>query len=587
MNAFELRERYQDFFSALGHRRLPSASLVPENDPSVLFTTAGMHPLVPFLLGESHPLGKRLVNVQRCLRTGDIDVVGDDSHLTFFEMLGNWSLGDYFKRESLVWSYQFLIGELGVDPADLAVTFFGGDQFVDRDDLSEGIWRSLGIPSDRIFPLTKKENWWGPVGRIGPCGPDSEIFIDTGKSAHPGCQPGCNCGKWLEIWNNVFMEFNQTIDGSYERLLQRNVDTGMGLDRTLWVLNGFNDLYKIDTLSPIILGIENLTGKDYEENKRPFRIIADHLRASTLAIADGVYPANLEAGYIVRRLIRRAVRFGHNLGIQGQFCATLAQIVLNIFVPLYPGIDLHRQRIIDEIQSEETKFEATLERGLKQYQKVIEKISRGEERMVPGDLAFDLFETYGFPLQITKELAGEQGFEVDEQGFQNCMVSHKDISRQGSDLKYKGGLADQTYKTTRLHTATHLLQAALRQVLGNTVQQMGSNITPDRLRFDFRYSEKLTDEQIKRAEDLVNDLVKQDWPVTMEVMPLEKAQSEGALAFFGEKYGEQVKVYTIGHFSKEVCGGPHVSHTAELGLFKIVKQEAVGRGLRRVKGTLT
>jgi alanyl-tRNA synthetase len=586
IQAKELRESYQQFFEARGHKRVHSAPLLPENDPTVLFTTAGMHPLVPFLLGEPHPLGRRLVDVQKCLRTDDIDEVGDASHLTFFEMLGNWSLGDYFKQESLTWSFEFLTQVLKLDPARLAVTVFEGDKDAPRDDESAEIWRQLGIPDERIHFLPKKDNWWGPAGATGPCGPDSEIFFDTGKPGHPGCAPGCSCGKWFEIWNNVFMEYEKTSDGRFIKLKQRNVDTGMGVDRTVAVLNGYDEVFRVDTLAPLIEQVQVLSGKKYAENPKAFRIIADHVRAASFAIADGANPSNVEAGYIVRRLIRRAVRYGRDLGITNSFCAGLSGIVLDIFGEAYPELVQNRAHITDELEREEAKFKGTLERGLREYTKTVDRIREKNGTSIPAEEAFDLYETYGFPLPLTVELAREQGLSVDEEGFERLYKEHKEISRRGMEAKFKGGLADHAEETTRLHTATHLLHQALRQVLGTSVHQMGSNITAERLRFDFSYPEKLTPEQLKTVEDIVNEQIKNDLPVSIDLMTLDQATGSGALAFFGDKYGEQVKVYTIGGFSKEVCGGPHVNHTGELPRFKIAKQESVGQGVRRIRAVL-
>lgn len=586
MKASELRERYLKFFEARGHKRIPSAPLIPENDPTVLFTTAGMHPLVPFLLGEPHPLGSRLTNVQKCIRTNDIEEVGDPAHLTFFEMLGNWSLGDYFKQESLTWSYEFLTQELGIDPRRLAVTVFAGDADAPRDEESAAIWRGLGIPAGRIYYLPKADNWWGPAGVTGPCGPDSEIFYDTGRPDHPGCQPGCPCGKWFEIWNNVFMEYEKTAEGTYLKLRQRNVDTGMGVERTIVALNAADDVYTIDTLWPLVEEIERLTGRTYAENLKPFRVIADHIRTATFAIADGAMPSNVEAGYVVRRLVRRAVRHARDLGIHQNFTAGLSGCVVDLLGEVYPNLVERRAEIASALDREETRFKATLERGLRQYEKLTERLRAEGAQRISGAEAFDLFETYGFPLPLTVELAREQGFTVDEAGFEAEYQRHRALSRQGSEQKFKGGLADHAAQTTRLHTATHLLHQALRQALGPDVRQMGSNITAERLRFDFSYPERLTDEQIQAVERIVNEQIRRNLPVSMEIMPLEEALRAGALAFFGEKYGEQVKVYTIGDFSKEVCGGPHVSHTAELGSFKITKQEAVGQGVRRIRAVV-
>ena len=586
MKADELRERYQRFFEARGHKRIRSAPLLPENDPTVLFTTAGMHPLVPFLLGEPHPLGKRLVNVQKCIRTNDIDEVGDPSHLTFFEMLGNWSLGDYFKRESLAWSYEFLTRELGMDAKRLGVTVFAGDADAPRDDESAAVWRSLGIPDESIFFLPKADNWWGPAGATGPCGPDSEMFFDTGRPDHPGCRPGCACGKWFEVWNNVFMEYNKTAEGRFVKLAQQNVDTGMGVERTLAVLGGHDDIFRIETLYPLVERVEHMSGRRYDDDPRPFRVIVDHVRASTFAVADGAAPSNVEAGYVVRRMIRRAVRYGRDLGIQSSFGAELSGAVVDRFAHAYPELAQHRDRIADEIDREESKFKKTLERGLREYQKVSERTrAHGGDAISAAD-AFDLFETFGFPLPFTVELAREQGLAVDEAGFDKLNQEHKDISRRGIEQKFKGGLADHAVQTTRLHTATHLLHQALRQVLGPGVRQMGSNITVERLRFDFSHEDKLTPEQIQAVEAIVNRHIAADLPVAFEVMPLGDALGSGALAFFGEKYGDRVKVYSIGGFSKEVCGGPHVSRTGELGRFRITKQEAVSQGVRRIRAVL-
>jgi len=586
MNAQELKDRYIRFFEQRGHRAAPSASLLPENDPTVLFTTAGMHPLVPFLLGEPHPQGKRLVNVQRCIRTNDIDEVGDTTHLTFFEMLGNWSLGDYFKQESLTMSYAFLTEVLQIDPAQLAVTVFAGDQDAPRDDESAGIWRRLDIPDERIFFLPKADNWWGPAGHTGPCGPDSEIFYNSGLADHPGCRPGCPCGRWLEIWNNVFMAYNKEADGSYTYLSQRNVDTGMGVERTLMALQGRQDTFMIDTLAPLVAALERLTGRPYAENPVPFRVIVDHLRAATFAIADGALPSNVEAGYVVRRLIRRAVRYGRELGINHNFCAEMAGAVITEMGAAYPHLIGQSETIAEALDREEMRFKQTLERGLKQVQKVVAQVQAAGESQISGEAAFDLFETYGFPLPLTAELAVEQGLTVDQAGFEAAYERHRALSRLAQQRSYRGGLADHADQTTRLHTASHLLQAALRQVLGEGVRQMGSNITSERLRFDFSHPNRLSEDELAEVEQIVNRQIARDLEVSVMVKSLQQALDEGALAFFGDKYGEQVKVYSIGDFSKEVCGGPHVSRTGELGRFKILKQEAVGHGVRRIRATL-
>jgi alanyl-tRNA synthetase len=586
MNSKDIREGYIHFFEGRGHRRILSAPLIPENDPSVLFTNAGMHPLVPFLLGEAHPLGKRLTGCQKCIRTNDIDEVGDTSHLTFFEMLGNWSLGDYFKEESLAWSFEYLTCVLNIPLARLAVTVFSGDRDAPRDELAAQIWRKLGMPAERVFYLPKSDNWWGPAGITGPCGPDSEIFYDTGLPDHPGCGPGCACGKWLEIWNNVFLEYTKTTDGGYNRLDQRNIDTGLGLERSLAALSGQEDIFRIDTLWPLVEQVERISNRVYTENPRPFRIIVDHLRAATFAIADGALPSNTEAGYVVRRLIRRAVRFGRELGIEHPFLGTLSGAVVDLFHEVYPELVSRQAAISAAIAAEESKFQNTLQRGMRQYQRVAGALVEGGEDTLSGTAVFDLFETYGFPLELTVELAHEQGLKVDEAGFQASYAAHRQSSRDRLDQKYLGGLADQSEQTTRLHTASHLLQAALRQVLGTHVHQMGSNITPERLRFDFSHPEKIAPSQLAEVEEIVNRQIQADLPVTMEMMSLQAAQERGALAFFSEKYGEQVKVYSIGSFSCEVCRGPHVPHTSLLGHFKIIKEEAVKHGVRRIRAIL-
>jgi alanyl-tRNA synthetase len=586
MDAVELRNRYLKFFEARAHRVIPAAPLLPENDPTVLFTTAGMHPLVPFLLGEPHPLGRRLVNFQKCIRTNDIDEVGDPSHLTFFEMLGNWSLGDYFKKESLTWSHEFLVRELGIDLKRLAVTVFAGDADAPRDDVSASIWHRLGIPGSRIYYLPKADNWWGPAGLTGPCGPDSEIFFDTGRPDHAGCRPGCACGKWFEIWNNVFMEYNKTLDGKYLRLQQRNVDTGMGVERTIAVLNGFDDIFQVETVAPLVLAVETLTDHTYLEHPASFRIIADHLRAAVFAIADGALPSNVEAGYVVRRMVRRAVRQGRELGIKNNFCGWLSQSVIETMGDIYPKLVSRAESISQALDEEETKFKRTLDRGLRQYHKLENRLQMHNQTVISGEQAFDLFETHGFPLELTEELAHEHGLTVDRAGFHTARQMHQELSRQTSAGAYRGGLADHAAQTTRLHTATHLLHQALRTVLGEHVSQRGSNITVERLRFDFSHPEKLSLQEISAVEALVNAQIEARLPVNLEVTTLEQALERGALAFFGEKYGEQVKVYSIGNFSKEVCGGPHVANTGELGHLRILKEESVGRGIRRIRAVL-
>lgn len=594
MTAEELRKKYIDFFTQKGHAHISGKSLIPENDPTVLFTTAGMHPLVPYLLGQEHPAGNRLVNYQKCIRTGDIDEVGDPSHLTFFEMLGNWSLGDYFKEGAIEMSFEFLTSPqwLGISPEKLSVTCFEGDDEVPRDEESAGIWRSLGIPDERIYFLPREDNWWGPAGETGPCGPDSEMFIDTGREAcGPDCRPGCSCGKYFEIWNDVFMQYNKQHDGSYLPLNRKCVDTGMGIERTAAILQGKDSVYDIEMFTPIIEGIESITGHRYHRNEAvdaSIRIIADHIKTSVFILGDeqAVKPSNLGQGYILRRLIRRAVRHGRKLGLEQHFLAELAETVIEIYGAVYPILDRNRDAILKELEAEEERFFATLKKGEHEFEKMLPGLLKNPKKIIPGRIAFKLYDTYGFPIEITEELAGEHSLSVDREGFTAAFEKHQELSKKGAEKTFKGGLADQSEHTTALHTATHLLHKALRMVLGDHVQQKGSNITPERLRFDFVHPEKMSPEEIQKVEDIVNDVIRKDLPVTMEVMDLEEAQEAGALAFFESKYGEQVKVYSVGDFSKEVCGGPHVEHTGQLGTFKIKKEQSSSAGVRRIRAVL-
>lgn len=590
MTAKELRKKFLDFFVEKGHKVLPSASLIPENDPTTLFISAGMHPLVPYLLGEPHPLGKRLTDVQKCLRTGDIECVGDTYHHTFFEMLGNWSLGDYWKGEMIPWSFEFLTKELGIPVEKISVTVFAGDEDAPRDDETAALWEKMGIPKERIYFLGKEHNWWGPAGQTGPCGPDTEMFFDTGKDlCGSECHPGCGCGKYIEIWNDVFMQYNKTAEGKFEPLVQKNIDTGMGVDRTIAILSGLDDDYKTELFWPIIEEIEEVSGKSYgeEANKKPMRVIADHLRAATFVVADGIAPSNTEQGYVLRRLIRRAVRFGKMLGIEMAFTSRVAQAVMDALGDVYPEIVGEKTRVFEELNREEEKFSRTLSRGMKEFEKNVLGLSSGEQ--LPGKAAFFLYETYGFPIELTREMAGERGILVNEEEFEAAQAEHQKKSRMGSEKKFAGGLADHSEAATKYHTATHLLHAALRKILGPEVRQVGSNITAERLRFDFTWPEKLTEEEIKLVEDLVNQKIQENLPVTMETMGLEEAKEKGALAFFEQKYAEQVKVYTVGPstgsglpFSREVCGGPHVTNTGEIGKIKITKEESCGAGRRRI-----
>ena len=594
MKADELRRKYIEFFVSKNHTEISGKSLIPENDPTVLFTTAGMHPLVPYILGETHPAGARLVDYQKCIRTGDIEAVGDPSHLTFFEMLGNWSLGDYFKEEAIRMSYEFLTDSawLGIDPSDLSVTVFAGDEDVPRDDESAAVWRSLGIPDERIYFLPRSDNWWGPAGETGPCGPDSEMFIDTGRPAcGDDCRPGCHCGKYFEVWNDVFMQYKKTQDGSYVAMDRKCVDTGMGIERTIAILQGKQSVYETEVFSGIISTIERLSGKRYGESEdldTSFRIIADHARTSVFILGDerGVAPSNVGQGYILRRLIRRAIRHARKLGILGPFLSELTDVIIAQYAHAYPELEKQRGFVNIELPAEEEKFSITLQKGEHEFEKLLPNLLKGNQRIIPGRLAFKLYDTYGFPVELTEELAAEHGFTVDRAGFDTAFEKHQEASRAGAEKTFKGGLADNSEMTTALHTATHLLHKALRMVLGEHVGQKGSNITADRLRFDFTHPDRMTDEELKRVEDLVNEQIARDLPVTMEMMTLEEAKAAGAIAFFESKYGEQVKVYSVGDFSKEVCGGPHVEHTGVLGHFTIQKEQSSSSGVRRIKAVL-
>ena len=592
LTANELRQKYIDFFVSKGHTQISGASLVPENDPTVLFTTAGMHPLVPYILGAEHPSGKRLTDYQKCIRTGDIEAVGDPHHLTFFEMLGNWSLGDYFKKEAIGFSFEFLTEVLGLDASQLSVTVFAGDSLVPRDEEAASTWESLGIDRERIFFLPREDNWWGPAGETGPCGPDSEMFIDTGRPAcGPDCRPGCSCGKYFEIWNDVFMGYKKNADGSYTEMERKCVDTGMGIERTIAILQGKKSVYETEVFTSILAGIEKLSNKHYsdqEESDISFRILADHIRTSVFILGDpkGMAPSNVGQGYILRRLIRRAVRHGHKLGIEGSFLGELALCVLDLYGKPYPELLENKDFILKELAAEETKFSETLLKGEREFEKMLPNLLKGSSRQLSGRTAFKLYDTYGYPIELTKELANEHGFTVDEEGFKEAFEKHQQISRSGAEQQFKGGLADHSDKTTALHTATHLLHKSLRTVLGEHVGQKGSNITVDRLRFDFTHPSPMTSEEVQQVEDMVNEQISRKLPVSCETMTLDEARDQGAIAFFESKYGEQVKVYSIGDFSKEVCGGPHVENTSTMGHFKILKEQSSSAGVRRIKAIL-
>ena len=644
--ANELRSLFLKFFESKGHKVIPSASVIPENDPTVLFTTAGMHPLVPYLMGEKHPMGTRLTDVQKCIRTGDIDDVGDPSHLTFFEMLGNWSLGDYFKEQMIPWSWEFLTSKdwLGLDPDRLAFTVFAGDEDCPRDEVAANLWRAQGVKDDHLFYLPKKHNWWGPAGITGPCGPDTEMFIIKDQPpCGPDCSPACSCGRYLEIWNDVFMQYEKQADGTFVPLKQKNVDTGMGLERTFCVLMGANTVYETEIFAGIIGKIEELSGRKYgedEETSRSIRIVSDHMRTATFIIGDdrGVTPSNVDQGYVLRRLIRRAVRHGMKLGMPEGFTCEIAKVIINQYQDNYPELGRHADFILEQLKLEEERFQRTLKKGQAEFEKVygnmqrkkaafealkadkgnadvvaaalkqlppspenvpvIEKIKAGEIddatidgllagcARIDGRSAFKLYDTYGFPIEITCEMAAEKGIQVDVEGFEERFKKHQETSHAGAEQRFTGGLADNSEVTAKLHTATHLLHAALRKVLGPEVAQKGSNITAERLRFDFSFGRKMTDEEKAEVERLVNESIQAHAPIICEEMTVAEAKAQGAIGLFESKYGERVKVYTMGEFSKEICGGPHASNTGDLKSFKIKKEEASSAGVRRIKAVI-
>ena len=590
MNSAELRRKYIEFFVSKGHKEIKSAPLIPENDPTCLFTTAGMHPLVPYLQGQSHPLGTRLVDVQKCIRTGDIDEVGDPVHLTFFEMLGNWSLGDYFKEEAIRFSFEFLTSKeyLNIPLEKFAVTVFAGDEDAPFDEEAYNLWRSLGVAADRIAKRPKCDNWWGPAGQTGPCGPDTEMFYWTGEGEAPAVFDPEN-KLWVEIWNDVFMQYNKLADGTYEPLAQRNVDTGMGLERVTAVLQGKASCYETEIFAPIFAEIDAVRGLTQAPEKRTSseRIIADHLRAATFIIGDGVTPGNVDQGYVLRRLIRRAIREGRKLGITEHFTGRIAKVVIREFGGFYHELADNQQKIVEELDMEEKLFAAALERGTREFEKLIARVPEHVvKKQISGKNAFYLYETFGFPLELTVEMAKEHNFEVDKDGFAAAYEKHQALSRSGAEQRFKGGLADNSEATAKLHSATHLLQAALRKVLGNHVEQRGSNITAERLRFDFSHPEKMTPEQLKEVEDLVNEAISRKLPIECVEMSVDEARAAGAMGLFGDRYSERVKVYTMGDVSKEICGGPHAANTGDLGHFKILKEESSSRGVRRIKAVL-
>jgi alanyl-tRNA synthetase len=636
MTAKELRRSFIEFFAKKhGHAEISSASLIPENDPTVLFTTAGMHPLVPYLMGEKHPAGTRLVDVQKCVRTDDIDEVGDPTHCTFFEMLGNWSLGDYFKKEAISWSYEYLTspvaeGGLGLDPARLMVSCFAGDKDAPRDDEAAAVWEGLGFkrydnaaPTDKklIYFYEKKKNWWGPAGHIGPCGPDTEMFYDLnpelpGGEHRPGasetlknkyrladrpesCHANCECGRYVEIWNDVFMQYNKQPDGSFVPLKQQNVDTGMGFERVLAIIQGKPTHYETELFLPVMEMIAEMSrkGAGAEINAADFsfssRIIADHIRAAVFIMGDpwGVTPSNLDQGYILRRLIRRAIRHGRKIGITESFITKLAEKFVEMYGDVYPEVAARREHIVNNLKLEEEKFGKTLETGLREMKKTWppEKAG-GHKEICEGDKAFYIYETYGFPIELIEEELTKYGYTIESKTFRTCfeeaMKKHQETSRAGSEMKFAGGLADHSEEVRKLHTATHLLHKALKMVLGDEVNQKGSNITAERLRFDFNFPQKMTPEQVKKVEEIVNEQIKRSLPVSYEITTVDDAKSKGAVGLFEHKYGDQIKVYSMGDFSTEICGGPHADNTGDLKSFKIIKEEASSAGVRRIKAVI-
>lgn len=583
MNADQLRKAFLDFMQRENHALISYAPLLPENDASVLFTTAGMHPLVPYLLGETHPAGKRLANYQKCLRTNDIDEVGDATHLTLFEMLGNWSIGAYWKEEALRLSYRLLTEVFGHDPARLHVTCFAGDDDAPRDEEAAAIWRSIGIPAERIHFLGKEHNWWGPAGATGPCGPDSEVFFDSQPAGPSDETPATNPGRFWELANNVFIQYDKQADGSFQPLALRSIDVGVGLERNLMVLQGVESVYDTDLFQPLMRAIGE---RARSHDLFAMRVIADHVRAASFVLAEGVRPGNSDQAYVVRRLIRRTVRYGRKLGIEGSFLADLSDPLIESLGDAYPELRANYDAIRKALREEEQRFQSSLARGEREFARVVEHARSRGQRELSGQSCFRLYDTFGFPIELTSELAAQEGLTVDRAGFEAAFAAHQAQSRQGAAARFAGGLAERNPITTKLHTATHLLQAALRLHLGEHVVQRGSNITSERLRFDFSHGERLSSEQLAQVEAWVNRQIEADLPVTWSEMSLQEARARGALGLFEERYGERVKAYAIGDVSIEVCGGPHVEHTGELGHFRIIKEEAVGAGVRRIKALL-
>jgi alanyl-tRNA synthetase len=607
-----LRQAFIQFFSQRGHAVIPSASLIPEHDPSVLFTTAGMHPLVPYLLGEAHPLGARLANVQKCIRTQDIDEVGDQRHTTFFEMLGAWSLGDYFKESIIPWTFEFFTDVLKFSPERLFVSVFQGDDAVPQDADAVALWqaefRKAGIDATlapatvldvlsghRIFQYGRDKNWWGPAGATGPCGPDTEVFYDTGRPHDPHfgpfCHPNCDCGRFVEIANDVFIEYNKTQESEFLPLSKKNVDIGWGLERMVAMVRGLASIFETDVFAPAIAHLAELSGRQYGSDpavSRSMEVIADHVRAATFLLGDDhhVVPANVDQGYVLRRFIRRAIRHGRQLEVRSPFLQTIANVYVDTMGALYPELRRNRQRILDELSAEELLFARTIESGERHFWRLVSGRRAGSDCVITGDEAFHLYDTYGFPLEMTEELARENGFSVDRSGYHAAFARHQDLSRAGAEQRFAGGLADHADRTIRMHTATHLLHTALRRILGSHVQQKGSNITQERFRFDFSHNTKLSADELQRVEDLINEQVARALPVYYTEMQVDAALASGVIGNFEDRYGDLVKVYTIGDFSREICGGPHVANTRYVGRVKLVKEEASSKGIRRIKATV-
>ena len=588
METIDLKDKYLKFFESKGHKVIPSAPIIPENDPTCLFNTAGMQPLVPYLKGEPHPEGKRLTDVQKCFRTNDLDSIGDTTHHTFFEMLGNWSLGDYFKEDAIAWSYEFLTKTLNIPAERLAVTVFKGNHLVPADNESAEIWKKAGIKEDRIAFLGEEDNWWPNMELTGPCGPDTEIFYWRSNEAIPEKFDPEN-ENWVEIWNNVFMQYNHETDGTFKPLKNKNVDTGLGVERVTAILEGYTDNYKSSVWRDVISKIEEISGLSYEDEKnaRAMRIIADHIRAVVMIAGDdaGIKPSNTDQGYILRRLIRRIIRYAKklNIDIKSDWEQTLATMIIEKYSKYYSELERNKDVILQVLKDEKVKFNRTLEKGLREFEKETRNI---EGKEINKDIAFRLYDTYGFPIELTEELAKENGLTVDTEGFKQKFAEHQEKSREGASQKFKGGLASTGEMETKYHTATHLLNAALKKVLGPHVHQKGSNITAERMRFDFSHNSKMTDEEKQKTEDLVNEYIKMAIPVEKLEMKKEDAINAGAEAMFADKYGDIVSVYKIGDISMELCGGPHVHNTSELGHFKIKKEEASSAGVRRIKAIL-